>query len=185
MDVQQHILYLDGNRHHTSSCSSFTQFLTSGGVCAFSSSSGFWQEGKYSFLCHYHFILVRFWIYEQKSLGFSGSVLRTSLTRRKRSQQGGPDDETWGELTLLSSDSVDWSGSTLSKSKRLLLSPNCFTPVPFLLIFLQIFFVCVNIPDHEDSGEQALQILSLQWQGAEPQRVIEVAGWIWLNVEDI
>lgn len=73
----------------------------------------------------------------------------------------------------------------LTKSKRLLLSPNCFTPVPFLLIFLQMIFVCVNIPDHEDSGEEALQNLTFQWRGAEPQRVVEAAGWIWLNVEDI
>lgn len=46
-------------------------------------------------------------------------------------------------------------------------------------------FVCVNVPDQEDSGEEALQEPPLQRRGAEPERVVGTAGRIRLNVEDV
>lgn len=71
------------------------------------------------------------------------------------------------------------------KIELLLFAHDGFNPILFFLILLQMLFVCVNVPDQEDSGEEALQDLSLQGRGAEPQRAVEVTGRIQLNVEDV
>lgn len=86
-------------------------------------------------------------------------------TASQQGGEGGPDERTGEEHKHYSlSSSFD---SNISP-KQLLLSPSSFTPALFLLIFLQVFFVCVNVPNQEDSGEEALQDASLQRRGAEP-----------------